>query len=210
MVIKRRIAPARLRVPENQQGLHREYDWTRGVGLLFSGGRAVNQANRNATADRLSSPSGSTPVMIIATIDRDQRERTDGHLVGTTGVACDDAGHLPNGWTPTGPHGCQHGDMARMLSMLPAEGEVIKLDDSVRRKLAGLSRFFNGPNGTRSRNQGPRVPIARVTLYERTAILISRKQCSPGMRRSCRPWWPTKIGHEAWSPLSDDRSGDAA
>ena len=28
MVIKRQIAPARLRVPENQQGLHRGYDWT--------------------------------------------------------------------------------------------------------------------------------------------------------------------------------------
>ena len=78
--------------------------------------------------------------MFIAPMDRDQRERTDGLLVVTTGVAGDGPRAFAQ-WLDTNrptPVSAQH--KARMLSMLPAEGEVINLDESVRRKLAGLSR----------------------------------------------------------------------
>ena len=86
---------------------------------------------------------------------------------------------------------------AHLLSKLPAKGEVINLDDSVRRKLAGLSRLLQRTE--RDSVYAIKVidvPFARVTLYERTAILISKTVFTLLDAEELQALVAHEIGHE--------------
>ena len=84
-----------------------------------------------------------------------------------------------------------------MLSMLPAEGEVINLDDSVRRKLAGLSRLLQRTERDSVYEiKVTEVPFARVALHERTAILISETVLTLLDAEELQALVAHEIGHE--------------
>jgi hypothetical protein len=65
-------------------------------------------------------------------------------------------------------------DKARLLGTLPAEGEITKLNDSGRRKLASLSRLLHATaRHSVYEIKVVDVPLARVGLYARAVVLIS-------------------------------------
>jgi hypothetical protein len=93
------------------------------------------------------------------------------------------------------PVSAQH--KARMLSMLPAEGEVINLDDSVRRKLAGLSQLLQRTERDSVYEiKVIDVSFERVALYERTAILISETVFTSLDAEELQALVAHEIGHE--------------
>ena len=93
------------------------------------------------------------------------------------------------------PVSAQH--KARMLSMLPAKGEVIDLDDSARWKLAGLSRLLQRTEWDSVYElKVIDVPFARVGTYERTAILISESVFTLLDSEELQALVAHEIGHE--------------
>lgn len=101
-------------------------------------------------------------------------------------------------WLDTGrPEPVSAQDKARLLSKLPAEGEVINLDDSVRRKLAGLSRLLQWTD--RDSVYEIKVvdnPFARIVIYERTAILISETVLTLLDAEELQALVAHEVGHE--------------
>ena len=98
-------------------------------------------------------------------------------------------------------------DKARLLSMLPAEGEVINLDDSVRRKLAGLGGLLQWTDRDSVYEiKAVENPFARIVIYERTAILISETVLTLLDAGNYRPWWPTKSGTNMSMTITSARS----
>ena len=104
---------------------------------------------------------------------------------------------LPGFWRPPGPEPVSAENKARVLSSLPAEGEVTDLNAAARQKLAALYDCSGPPGASRRYDiKVIDVPLAAVFLHARVIIFISEPALTLLDADELQALVAHEIGHE--------------